>query len=375
MSPGQKAAGFLANLKSGGGGGGGGLFGGGGGAPAPAPGPDPALAQRLEALEARLQEVAKAALPPEDGEPPKAPTELMLFLQGRLASLEERLAAAQEEAVRANLLLREREEAQRKAQKEVEDLFRSIREQTRAASWDARLRHEFSAQQQRIAELEAMVGRLQAGSIPAEEVLKAWNDAEGRAELEARLQERAKAASGSEPSSAALGSPLPPRAPSGSEPSSAALGSPLPPRAPSEYTDAQTIAVLMARLADMETRVEAAEKERDQEKARRLMWEKDIMSELSTEPDKFRRSGGSQLVVEAALENAAQTVRERDELAAELSGLLKRIETEPVGSDDLPRLRAALASGQQRLQALQANLEKQAALVQVWLKQRDAPKK
>src|SRR5262245_9221859 len=141
MSPKEKASSFLASLKKGNAGGGSGLF----GSAAPAAAAAPEVSARLAELEKRLTELSRAALPPEDGEPPRAPTELMLFLQQRMSSLEEKLAAAQEEAVRANLMLREREEAQRRAQKEVEDLFRTIREGSRAAEWDARLRAELKA--------------------------------------------------------------------------------------------------------------------------------------------------------------------------------------------------------------------------------------
>lgn len=348
MSPKEKASSFLASLKAGNsGGGGGGLFGGGAAASSPAPAASPDLLNRIAELEKKLADVAKAALPPEEGEPPKPPTELMLFLQQRVSVLEEKLAAAHEEAVRANLMLREREEAQRRAQKEVEELFRSIREHTRAGQWDARLREELKSSQDRLHELE----RRLSGMVPADEILLLWNDVEGRAQLEKRLKEKAEALLAVKKAEAAQQK----------DPAA-------PPAPPSEYTDAKTVAILMGRLADLEGRLQAAETERDQEKARRLMWEKQIMEDVVKDAKAFERSGDSKLVVEAALENAAAAVRERDALAAEMGALLKRIQSEPYDSSELPSLRAQLSMAQARMQQLQESLAKHAALVQVWLR-------
>lgn len=288
----------------------------------------------------------------EPHQPPAPPTELMLYLQQRMSALEDKLAAAQEEAIRANLMLREREEAQRRAQGEVEELFRSIRESARASQWDARLREELKTAQDRLHELE----RRLSGAIPADELLRLWNDAEGRAELERRIKEKAEAVK------------LVKEAEARWEGAPAGISSQaLPPVPPSEYTDAKTIAVLMGRLADLEGRLEAAERERDQEKARRLLWEKEIMKDVVKDAKRFEASGDSKLVVEAALENAAHCIRDRDALADELGALLRRIENEPADSSALPDLRFKLGEAQARMTQLQDALAKHTALVQVWL--------
>jgi hypothetical protein len=99
------------------------------------------------------------------------------------------------------------------------------------------------------------------------------------------------------------------------------------------------------------------------------------MKDVARDVSQFERSRDSSLVVEAALEGAVQTIRERDALAAEMGALLKRVQDEPVGSSALPELRARLAEAQSRMQELQKGLAKHAALVQVWLRQKETPKR
>ena len=105
---------------------------------------------------------------PPPPEPPQAPTELTLFLQTKMELLEKKLELAQQESLRSNLLLREREQAQRKAQTEVEDLFRSIREQQRAANYDKVLGRQLSSSQLRtplLSETHVRVGLSQMDGI------------------------------------------------------------------------------------------------------------------------------------------------------------------------------------------------------------------
>jgi hypothetical protein len=357
MSP-EKKSSFLTGLRSGGGGGGGGgLFGGGGGGGAAPAAFDPKLQTRIAELEKRLAEISKSVLPPEDGEPPKPPTDLMMFLTTRMELLEQKLQAAQEEAVRSNLLLREREHAQRQAQTEVEHMFRSIREQTRAASWDAKLREEFKAAQARIAELEEKIQNASPGSPVIEETVSAWQGAEGREEVEKRVRRQAEEArerlSSSPP-------PSPPAAPTAAAENAA---------------EAQTMGLVLGRLADLETRLVQAETERDQEKARRIMWEKQVFSELIKNPERFEKTGGGPLLVEASIHHAVRAIRERDETADELRSLLKRIESEPADSKELISLRAKLTSAQAKMQELQKEVLKHSLLLQTWLYKGTAPKK
>src|SRR4051812_28279280 len=69
------------------------------------------LLARIEMLERRIQEAA-AQKEEQDQQAkeaaPQPPSELMVFLQTRVQLLEAKLQSAQEEALRANLLLRER---------------------------------------------------------------------------------------------------------------------------------------------------------------------------------------------------------------------------------------------------------------------------
>lgn len=329
MSAQQKASSFLSSLK-------------GGAAPAaagPAASSDAvnALNAKLAALEKKLDEIAKASLPPGEGDPPKPPTELAMFLQSKLDLVESRYQTAQAEALRANLLLREREEAQRKAQKEVEQLFRSIREQTRSSAWDAQLR-------QRLLQLEEQLRRVSSGSIPAEEVLAALENDDLKLQLEKRVREKI------------LGAP----------------GAPAPaPQAPSTE-DPSMVAALVGRLADVEQRLEAALKERDEERDRRRAWEAQLAGQVGGERV-FDRAGGKQLLVEAALESSVEAFRAREELTLKLQALLKRIEAEPPQSPALFGLRAQLADLQKRMEQVQAALDKNVALVQSWVRQTKKP--
>lgn len=321
--------------------------------PAPAEDMVRPLLSRIEILERRLQEMAKSLEAPEEAGPPEPPTELMIYLQTRMELLERKLQAAQEEALRANLLLREREEAQRKAQKEVEDLFRSMREQSRATQWDSALRGEFAAAQKRIHELETRLQQMQLQAMPAQEILSFLNKEGGQAELEARLRqqlEKMQAAGMGEQAS------TPPAPPSVGQPQSQA-------------PDSSGLAVVFGRVADLERQLEQAQKDRDEEKARRIIWEKDILTAITQSPAKWQRSGGAQLVVEAALESLVQTLKERDRLAEEMAAGVEQLKSEPPDSPEIAALGGRLAIAQDKMQKLQENLDKQMSIVQAWLQQ------
>ena len=158
------------------------------------------LRSKIDELERKLAEMAAPPPPAEEEltppEPPKPPTELTLFLHTRVELLERRLELAQQEALRANLVLREREEAQRKAQKEVEELFKTLREQERTARFDKRLREQTAATQARVEDMGARLAMAELKMIPAEEVL-AWLEKEGSLEaVRERLDAEAEAERG-----------------------------------------------------------------------------------------------------------------------------------------------------------------------------------
>lgn len=295
---------------------------------------------KLDAIERRLQELAKKVEPPDEGEPPKAPTDLMLFLQTRMELLEQKLQMAQEEAMRSNILLREREEAQKQAQKEVEEMFHSIREQSRSAAWDGKLREQFSASQARIQELESQLQQLQRSHIPPTELSRLLNEEDGRARLEQMIADKATKAAEQADS-----------APSTTVPDSPAL-------------DSRTSAAMLGKIADLERRLHKTEEERDKEKARRIVWEKDILQTVSKEPEKWRQSGGAQLIVEATLEALVNTVKERDAAAADVDAKFRALDA----SQQPERDRAELERARRKLTELQEALGKQLSIVQAWLK-------
>lgn len=314
-----------------------------------AAGPPPMDAPPAEAPE----EVPPLAPPEPAPEPPKPPTELTLFLHTRVELLEKRLELASQEALRSSLLLREREEAQRKAQAEVEDLFRNIREQQRAANFDKTLRERWSSAAARVKELEGRLALAQLRMVPAEEVLRFVETEEGRAELKRRLE--AQVAGATEP-------PAPPRT---------ETVAPSPQQAPPAAGDSReldSLAVVLGRVADLERRLEEAHRDRDKERFERKRWEEGILEALSSSRGRWEKSGGPELLVEAALEGVVESVRERDTLQLEMGRLVELIKEEPPGSEKLPELRGKLALAHKRMDALAAELSKQTALVQAWVK-------
>ncbi|TBR17030.1 hypothetical protein EPO15_17850 [bacterium] len=290
------------------------------------------------------------SLPPEPPPtPPAAPTELTLFMQTRMELLERKLDLAQQEALRSGLLLREREEAQRKAQGEVEDLFRSMREAQRAASYDKTVREHAAAAEAKAKELEARLAMAELRMVPAEDVLRFVETEEGRAELVKRLGEQVSraAAAGPGPSPAApTPSTLPP------------AGGPVP---------FETLAAVLGRVSDLEKRLADSERERVRQAEERKRWEGQIAASLSTAASRFARAGGPDLLVEAALEAVVESVRRRDALQQELSAAVSALQDEPPGSQKGAELRGRLALAHKEMAELQADIDKQLALVRAWV--------
>lgn len=333
------------------------------GAPSPGGGPaspegvpenSGALAQRIAELERRLQEMQAVSSSAEDPAPGSG--DVVQFLETRMALLEKKLEIAQQEALRATVLLREREDAQRKAQREVEDLFRDIREQQRAAQWDRSLREQYSSALARARELEARLALAELRMIPAEDVLRALESEEGRAELERRLRAQLERAAQE------AGGPPPEQAPGGEAPEA-------PPAPPVPPPPLPPLAVVMGRVADLERRLEEAKRERDAERERRKAWERDILQELGSVRSRWRKSGGPEALVEAALESMVDSLRRRDAAAEELSRLAAALRDEPPDSGRTPELKAGLARNQELMKALQEDIDKQMALVQAWMEQ------
>lgn len=338
-----------------------------------------ALEARLAELEGKLSQLAAPppmeeappadfaaeevppALPSEPApEPPKAPTELTLFLHTKVELLERRLEMAQQEAIRANLLMREREEAQRKAQTEVEDLFRSIREAQRAANYDKTLREHYSSAASRVKELEGRLAAAQLKMIPADEVLRFVESEEGRAELKRRIE----AQLGQAPSAPAAGAA--PKEPPPAPPSAEFLAPPV--SAPGTGFALEQLSVVLARVSDLERRLEEAQAERDRERESRRKWEQSTLEAMSLARSRFERSGGPDMLVEAALEAVVECVRQRDALQLEMSRTVEALKDEPTGSGAAAEMRGKLALAHKRMAELQSDIDKQLALVQAWVK-------
>lgn len=350
--PSKKAASFLSSLKSGSRLGGLGGLGGAGGAPAPEETVRP-LQRRIDELEKKLAELLKATAPPEEGEPPRPPTDLMMYIHARTELLERKLQEAQGEAQRANLLLNERERAQREAQREVEQMFRSMQEQTRAVRYDAALREQVGAAQARISELEAKLREAALRALPIEAVAQALRDTESMELLRAEITERVRKIRESQTLSAPEG---------GAAPGPAT-------QAHDIASDTGTVVMLTAKLAELEQALEEARRERDEERKRRAEWERDIVANFSQANERWRKGGGAEVAVEAALETMALALRERDAAQNELEDALDRAQAQPPGAEPDPVLRSRITAAQKRLEELQGTLEKQLALVQAWIAQ------
>ncbi|MBI3288243.1 MAG: hypothetical protein HYZ74_01855 [Elusimicrobia bacterium] len=110
--------------------------------PAPAPFAPPSegmsvLLERLARLEARGAEASGAAA-----------------AEARIAGLEKRLQEAQERAIASQIMLREREEAQKAAQRESESTLQAVNSQRRMDELDRQMKGNIESQRRRIEELE-----------------------------------------------------------------------------------------------------------------------------------------------------------------------------------------------------------------------------
>lgn len=304
--------------------------------------PPPALEAPLEAP---IEEVPPMASEPPPT-PPQPPTELALFLHTRVQLLENRLELAQQEALRSGLLLRERDQAQRKAQTEVEELFHSIREAQRAANYDKTLRENASATAERVKELEARLALAQLRMVPAEDVLRFIETEEGRAELAKRIQTQLEA------------SPEPISSP-GEEPG---------PMAPEPGVRPDQLAVVLGRVSDLEARLEEAQKARESERAQARRRKEELLQAMKVSSSRFERAGGAELLVEAALAGVVECVRQRDTLQLEMGRTVEALRDEPQGSEAAAEMRGKLALAHKRMAELQADLDRQLALVQAWVK-------
>ncbi|MEE8425062.1 MAG: hypothetical protein V3S11_04505 [Elusimicrobiota bacterium] len=350
------------------------------------------LGEKFAALEQKLDDMASAQKPaePEGPPPPQAPTELTLWLQTRIELMEKKLEMAQHEALRANILLREREQAQRKAQREVEDLFISIREQKRSASFDRELREHYSAAQARVRDLEERLTLAQLRMVPAEDVLLQMATDEGRNLLEEQLRVQlakagkaaAPAAPESEPSVLPPAPPAPesvelpadpaaPPAPPTPEMLSQASTDPAPPapaaRPPEADVVGQRTAALLGRILDLEHRLDESERLRRKDIDERVRREEDILNAMKQTRRQWQKSGGPDVLVEAALETMVDSLKERDKLQEEMSNIVAALQDEPPDSQKRPQLRARLSECQERMTGMQDKLDKQLALVQAWI--------
>ncbi|MFA5140152.1 MAG: hypothetical protein WC728_13050 [Elusimicrobiota bacterium] len=345
-------------------------------APAPAPAAQGAavsegelaqLKDKIAELEQKLEGMAApppmemAAPPPleEQPEPPQPPTELAVFLQTKVQLMEKRLELAQQEALRANILLREREEAQRKAQKEVEDLFRSIRESQRAATWDRALHGQYAQTQSQVQDLQLRLQTAQLKMLPAEEVLRFMQTEEGRVELEKRIKAQLEAPIPPAPPQIGLEKTEPPamKGPLGLEP---------PP-------GLETLSVLTARIADLEHQLEESEAARRKEAEQRRRWEEDILLALKQTRRQWQKGGGPELLVEASLESMVDCLKERDSVRDAMTKAVDALRDEAPDSPQVPALRARLAECRQKMELLQEKLDKQMALVQAWVERNKGP--
>lgn len=145
--------------------------------PAPeaaSPGALQPLQERIDALEARLAEAGKND--PND----------------RIALLEKQLKETQEKAIASALTLREREEAQKAAQRESEAMLKTLAAQRRAEELDRQLREQLASQRKRIDDLEHRLletATSAGGARQLEAVVAAQRMADGRLEgFEAELR-------------------------------------------------------------------------------------------------------------------------------------------------------------------------------------------
>jgi hypothetical protein len=127
------------------------------------------------------------------------------------------------------------------------------------------------------------------------------------------------------------------------------------------------LATVLGRVSDLEKRLAESERERVRQAEDRKRWEGQIAASMSTAASRFARGGGPELLVEAALEAVVESVRRRDALQVELSAAVSALQDEPPGSDRGAELRGKLALAHKEMASLQADIDKQLALVRAWV--------
>lgn len=322
-----------------------------------------------EELPPAMEEAPSLEPPPE---PPAAPTELVLFLQTKMELLEKKLELSSQEALRANLVLREREHAQHKAQREVEDLFRGIRAAQRAHKAESGLQQDYSSALSRVRELEERLALAQLRMIPAEDVLAQMHDEENRSVLTERIKEQL-AELERKTTAAPKGAPDSPTPEAVEEADVQAAfehgkaGFELGVGPIALDADLPQIAVLLGRVSELEERLNEAREERDREASARRHWEENILASLKSTRRQWQKAGGPELLVESALETMTDSLKQRDTLQTEMNDLISRIAEESNDSPEMPALRLKLKELRVQMQSTQDRLAKQMAIVSAWV--------
>ncbi|MEK9144319.1 MAG: hypothetical protein AAB339_01770, partial [Elusimicrobiota bacterium] len=127
------------------------------------------------------------------------------------------------------------------------------------------------------------------------------------------------------------------------------------------------LSIVIGRMADLERRLDDSEKARERERQGRLLWENNILHALREAPERWKRAGGPELLVEASLESLVESLKKRDELDLEMTRTLEALRAEPPGSDQEPLLRAKLAQLRKAMEDLQPEFDKKLAVVNAWL--------
>ena len=131
-----------------------------------------ALKKKIEQLEARLSQQPKQPLPspqplqqPPQTQPPQARLDEP---STRITALEAQLKSAQEQAISASVMLREREEAQKAAHRETESLLKNMAASRRSEELDRQLHEQLAANRKRVEELEAKLLATVLAAAPGE---------------------------------------------------------------------------------------------------------------------------------------------------------------------------------------------------------------
>ncbi|MFA6092349.1 MAG: hypothetical protein WCU88_11325 [Elusimicrobiota bacterium] len=325
------------------------------------------LREKVAELEARLGEppAPPAAQPavqevlPEDGGPaaPRPPSEMALYMHTKVELLEKRLEQAQQEAIRSGEALREREEVHHKARREVEGFFKTLREQQHSEAFDRQLREQFLRMQKHAQDLEARLSEAQLRMLPAEEILSWLEKENGSEELKKRVQDRLSGASAPPVPPAASVPPCPPP-----------MQHPFLMQSPARHEqDLNQFSGILGRLADLETRLEDADKERAAQTQKRLAWESGVLEAFKQSAGRWFRAGGPELLVESALETLVDTLQKREELTRGMDETLKLLRQEPPDSPQSGALRQRLAQQRRMIDQLQEDIDKRLAVVNAWV--------